>query len=205
MPRRLGQAVTEAVTLRPQETLAVVLEYIPESEMQTAIGIPLSFYDVQTNVNASLHFYVSAERSADRHLQWTTVCQFLGFPWPLRQAVSEAFPLRGITLPQTEKCPTTLKNRTSTGPLALHWKPPKPLTVMPTVYQIANGLFRRPLRVVTRDVPQIPEPEPPNADAPRFTRLARKGFATYERLNRVYENSMEIIRPGNTPHVWKVR
>ena len=175
--------------------------------MQTTIGIPLSFSDVQTNVNASLHFYMSAERSADGYfvLQWPAICQFLGLPWPLSQAVSEAFPLRGITLPQTEKCPATFKNRTSTGPLALHWKPPKPLTVMPIVYQIANGLFRRPLRVITRNIPQIPEPEPQMADAPRFSKLARKGFARYEQLNRVYENSMEIIRPDNTPHVWKVR
>jgi len=76
---------------------------------------------------------------------------------------------------------------------------------MPTVYQIANGLFRRPLRVVTQNVPPIPEPEPPKADPPRFPKLARRGFAAYERLNRVYENSMELARPGNVPHVWKVR
>ena len=148
-------------------------------------------------------FFISAERSADAHLQWPTVCQFLGSLWPLNQPVSKDYPLRGITLPQ--ECPTTFKNRSPTGPLALHWKPPEPLTVMPTVYQIANGLFRRPLRVVTQNIPPIPEPEPPVADPPRFSKLARKRFATYERLNRVYENSMEIVRPGSTPHVWKVR
>lgn len=75
---------------------------------------------------------------------------------------------------------------------------------MPIVYQIANGLFRRPLRVVTESNPQILEPEPPKADAPRFSKLALRGFARYEQLNRVYENSMEMTRPGNTPHVWKV-
>ena len=173
--------------------------------METTLGIPLSFSDVQKNVNTSFHFRMSAEHSADDHLQWPTICKFLGLLWPLSQAVSEAHPLRGITLPQGEKCPTTFKNRTSTGPLGLHWKPPKPLTVMPTVYQIANGLFRRPLRVITQDIPQIPEPEPPKTDPPRFSKLARKRFAEYEKLNRVYENSMEITIPGNTPHVWKVR
>ena len=177
--------------------------------MQNTIGIPLSFSDVQKNVNASLHSCMSAERSSNGLylfiLQWGAICQFLGLSWPLSRAVSETFPLRGITLPQTEKCPTTFRNRTSTGPLALHWKPPKPLTVMPTVYQIANGLFRRPLRVVTRGDPQVPEWDPPEANAPRFSKRARSDFATYEHLSRVYENSMEILRPGDTPHTWKVR
>ena len=200
MPRRLGQAVTEAVTRRPEETLGIVLEYISESEVETTLGIPLSFSDIQTNVNTSFHFRMSAEHD---HLQWAMICKFLGFRWPLSQAVSEACPLRGITL--TEECPTTFKNRTSTGPLGLHWKPPKPLTVMPTVYQIANGLFRRPLRVITQDIPQIPEPDPPKTDPPRFSKPARRRFAAYEKLNRVYENSMETTIPGHTPQVWKVR
>jgi hypothetical protein len=76
---------------------------------------------------------------------------------------------------------------------------------MPTIYQIANGLFRRPLRVVTQNRASIPEPEPLKPDAPRFSKRARRRFAENEKLNRVYENSMEITRPGGPPHVWKVR
>jgi hypothetical protein len=76
---------------------------------------------------------------------------------------------------------------------------------MPTVYQIAKGLFRRPLRVGTQHFPPTPEPEPPKAEPPRFLKRARKRFAEYEKLNRVYENSLEIVRPGNAPYAWKVR
>jgi len=152
-----------------------------------------------------LHFCTSAGRSADGYSQWPTICQFLGFTWPLNQAVSKDQPLRRITLPKTDQFPTILKNRAPTGPRALHWKPPEPLTVMPTVYQIANGLFRRPLRAVAPQRSPILEPEPPKADSPRFSKLARKRFAANEQLNRVYENSMEMTRPDNTPHVWKVR
>ena len=75
---------------------------------------------------------------------------------------------------------------------------------MPTVYEVAKGLFRRPLRVASQNIPPILEPEPPMADPPRFTKLTRRRFAAYEKLNRVYENSMEITRPENAPHVWKV-
>ena len=205
LPRRLGQAVTEAVTLRPEEKLEVVLEHVSDSEVKTTIGRSLSFSDVQANVNDSLIFLHLAERSTDVYFQWSMICQFLGFSWPLRQAISKDHPLRGITLPQTDKCPTTLKNRSPTGPLALHWKPPEPLTVTPTVYDVAKGLFRRPLRDTVQKPPSIPEPEPPKAEAPRFSKLARKKFAEYEKLGRIYENAIQITRPDNIPHVWKVR
>lgn len=203
LPRRLGQAVIEAVTLRPKEKLEVVLEHVSDSEAETTIGRPLSFSDVQANVNDSLRFL---QRFSDVYLQWSTICLFLGFPWPLGQAISKVHPLRGIIeLPQTEKFPTTLKNRSPTGPLGLHWRPPEPLTVMPTVHEVAKGLFRRPLRVVAQNYPPIPEPEPPKAESPRFSKLTRKKYAEYEELGRVYENVMETTRPDNTPHVWKVR
>lgn len=145
------------------------------------------------------------EQFADGHLQWPTICQFLGFTWPLRQVISKDHPLRGIKLPQTEKSLTTLKKRSPTGPLALHWKPPEPLTVMPTVYEVAHGLFRRPLRTIVQNNAPVPEPEHLKVEAPRFSKYTRKKFANYEKLGRVYENTMEITRADNTPHFWKVR
>jgi len=54
LPRRLGQAVTEAAILRPEEGLKVVLELIPDSEVETTIGRSLSFSDVQANVSDPL-------------------------------------------------------------------------------------------------------------------------------------------------------
>ena len=76
---------------------------------------------------------------------------------------------------------------------------------MPTVYGVANGLFRRPLRTIVQDNAPVPEPECLKVEAPRFSKYTRKTFANYEKLGRVYENAMEITRPDNTPHFWKVR
>jgi len=76
---------------------------------------------------------------------------------------------------------------------------------MPTVYEVAKSLFRRPLRVAGQNRPPVSEPEPPRPEAPRFSKAVRKRFAEHEKLNRVYENSMEVTGPDNTPHVWKVR
>jgi hypothetical protein len=120
----------------------------------------------------------------------------------LTQVVSKDFPLDGIKLP--ESCPTTLKGRSDTGPLALRSIPPEPLIVTPTVYQVAKGLFRRPLQAAGQDSALVLEPGPPQAEPPRFSKVARRRFAEYEKLNRVYENSMEVTKPDNT-HIWKVR